>query len=258
MRQDEIDALRSRPVEPGRLFIGGKWEPAANGASLDVISPIDGNRLTTIADAGAGDVDRAVKSARAAFDRGAWSRAAPAERRKVLLRLADLIERHALELAVLGVREVIVGRKAAAVPAILDELPAYCARIAMSWCAIAALVAHSIVKLKPGFVPGMGDVEGSGGMMKPIDNLLIVHRNSAKADAIEKADDNGDTSKKNAALLHHDAMLIIAKNREDGRWHRLKLWFDPVTRLLRTKQAELPQPILAVPQPTAEEDKQLF
>jgi gamma-glutamyl-gamma-aminobutyraldehyde dehydrogenase len=105
MKQDEIDALRSRPVEPGRLFIGGEWEPAANGASLDVISPIDGSRLTTIADAGAGDVDRAVASARAAFDRGAWSRAAPAERRKVLLRMADLIERHKLELAVLGVRD---------------------------------------------------------------------------------------------------------------------------------------------------------
>ncbi|MFN4271755.1 MAG: aldehyde dehydrogenase [Aliihoeflea sp.] len=105
MKQDEIDALRSQPVEPGRLFIGGEWEPAANGASLDVISPIDGSRLTTIAEAGAGDVDRAVASARAAFDRGAWSRAAPAERRKVLLRIADLIERHALELAVLGVRD---------------------------------------------------------------------------------------------------------------------------------------------------------
>jgi gamma-glutamyl-gamma-aminobutyraldehyde dehydrogenase len=105
MRQDEIDTLRNRPVEPGRLFIGGEWKPAENGAGLDVISPIDGSRLTTIADAGAGDVDRAIKSARAAFDRGAWSRAAPAERRKVLLRIADLIERHALELAVLGVRD---------------------------------------------------------------------------------------------------------------------------------------------------------
>ena len=51
------------------------------------------------------DVDRAVAAARRAFDDGRWSRRAPAERKKVLLRLAELIEREALALAVLGVRD---------------------------------------------------------------------------------------------------------------------------------------------------------
>lgn len=50
-------------------------------------------------------MDRAVAAARRAFDDGRWSRRAPAERKKVLLRLAELIEKHALELAVLGVRD---------------------------------------------------------------------------------------------------------------------------------------------------------
>ncbi|MDO6965916.1 aldehyde dehydrogenase [Rhizobium alvei] len=103
--QDKIDQLRQLPVETQSLFIGGRWTPAASGATMEVISPLDGRRLTTIADAGADDVDLAVKAARSAFDKGIWSRAAPAERKKVLLRIADLIEKHALELAVLGVRD---------------------------------------------------------------------------------------------------------------------------------------------------------
>nr|WP_239058352.1 aldehyde dehydrogenase family protein [Aliiroseovarius sp. PrR006] len=61
--------------------------------------------MTTIARASAADVDRAVAAARRAFDDGRWSRAAPAYRKKVLHKLADLIEANALELAVLGVRD---------------------------------------------------------------------------------------------------------------------------------------------------------
>ncbi|MXN47278.1 aldehyde dehydrogenase family protein [Shinella kummerowiae] len=103
--QDRIDQQRHRPVSPGKLFIGGAWADAADGRRLPTVSPLDGRDLTTIADGGAEDVDRAVRAARAAFDKGVWSRAAPAERRKVLLRIAELIEKHALELAVLGVRD---------------------------------------------------------------------------------------------------------------------------------------------------------
>ncbi|MCT7377919.1 aldehyde dehydrogenase [Chelativorans salis] len=105
MLQQQIDNLRQEPIPPQSLFIGGKWQTAEAGGSLDVASPIDGSRLTTIADADAFDVDRAVQAARTAFDKGTWSRAAPAERKKVLHRIADFIEKHALELAVLGVRD---------------------------------------------------------------------------------------------------------------------------------------------------------
>ena len=103
--QDKIDALRNLAIAPQALFIDGAWREAADGAVLDVISPIDGRNLTTVADAGAVDVDRAVKAARAAFENGRWAKAAPAERKRVLFRIAELIEKHALELAVLGVRD---------------------------------------------------------------------------------------------------------------------------------------------------------
>ncbi|UVC08009.1 aldehyde dehydrogenase [Rhizobium sp. TH2] len=103
--QDKIDHLRTLPIPAQSLFIGGAWQASRNGATMEVISPIDGTVLTTIADAGADDVDLAVAAARAAFEKGAWSKAAPAERKKILLRIADLIDKHALELAVLGVRD---------------------------------------------------------------------------------------------------------------------------------------------------------
>ena len=70
-----------------------------------MLSPIDGRVLTTITRATAADMERAVASARRAFDDGRWSRAAPAERKRVLHRLADLIEAEAAALAVLGVRD---------------------------------------------------------------------------------------------------------------------------------------------------------
>ncbi|MCK8462750.1 aldehyde dehydrogenase [Aliiroseovarius sp. S1339] len=99
-----MNELRRHPVAPQNLYIDGAWEEGS-GETQDVLSPIDGSTLTTIIRASATDVDRAVAAARRAFDDGRWSRAAPAHRKKVLHRLADLIEAHALELAVLGVRD---------------------------------------------------------------------------------------------------------------------------------------------------------
>ena len=105
MQQDRIDALRHLALPPQALLIGNQWQPAADGRTLAVISPIDGSTLCTIADAGATDIDRAVGAARAAFDSGRWSRMAPAERKKVMHRIADGIEAQHAELAVLGVRD---------------------------------------------------------------------------------------------------------------------------------------------------------
>ena len=103
--QDKIDQLRSLAVEGQKLFINGHWQESLSGETLDVVSPIDGSHLTTIADAGASDVDAAVRAARAVFEKGSWSKAAPAFRKKVLARIAEIIEAQALELAVLGVRD---------------------------------------------------------------------------------------------------------------------------------------------------------
>lgn len=105
MLQSEIDALRSASLPPQQHSIAGAATGGVSGQRLDVISPIDGQCMTTIADGSAADVDRAVQAARRVYESGAWSRAAPAERKKVLLRLAALVERDALALAVLGVRD---------------------------------------------------------------------------------------------------------------------------------------------------------
>ena len=84
-----------------QLFIDGQWRPAESGATFSTIAPRDGRVLAEVAQAGDVDVDRAVRSARAAFEAGTWSRRAPSERKAVLLRLAELITTNAAELALL-------------------------------------------------------------------------------------------------------------------------------------------------------------
>jgi 4-(gamma-glutamylamino)butanal dehydrogenase len=105
MPQTEINRLRAQSVAPQSLFIDGKWRPAEQGATLEVVSPIDGKAFSSISHGNAADVDTAVRVARRSFEKGVWSKAAPAERKRVMHRIADLIEKHALELAVLGVRD---------------------------------------------------------------------------------------------------------------------------------------------------------
>ena len=105
LNQEKINELRQQVIPPQQLFINGKWQPAISGATIDIISPIDGKLITTAADAGADDVDQAVTAARKVFDDGSWSKAAPTERKRVMHKISDLIQQHAMELAVLGVRD---------------------------------------------------------------------------------------------------------------------------------------------------------
>ncbi|AUH34243.1 aldehyde dehydrogenase [Paracoccus tegillarcae] len=105
LEQSAIDALRVETLSARGHFIDGRSVDAGDSRALDVVSPIDGQVLTTIADGTPAVMDRAVAVARAAFEDGRWSRLAPAARKKVLLKLADLIERRALALTVLGVRD---------------------------------------------------------------------------------------------------------------------------------------------------------
>ncbi|WP_233859190.1 aldehyde dehydrogenase family protein [Paraburkholderia sp. HD33-4] len=81
------------------LFIDGSAQPAHSPRRLDVFNPATGDVLTSVPDADAQDVDRAVSSARHAFDRRVWSGLRPADRERILLRLADVLEQHAEELA---------------------------------------------------------------------------------------------------------------------------------------------------------------
>ncbi|MER5940515.1 aldehyde dehydrogenase family protein [Streptomyces sp. NPDC001928] len=93
-------------IEPGRLFIGGGWHEAADGARTEVVDPSRGTVVTTVADAGGADVDAAVRAARDAFDDGAWSGLSGRERGRVLHRVAELIRENADRIAELESRDV--------------------------------------------------------------------------------------------------------------------------------------------------------
>jgi acyl-CoA reductase-like NAD-dependent aldehyde dehydrogenase len=80
-----------------QLFIGGRFVDAADGQTLATLNPHDNSVIAEVAMAGREDVDRAVAAAKKAFP--AWSRMAAADRGRVLLKLADLIEANAEELA---------------------------------------------------------------------------------------------------------------------------------------------------------------
>ena len=81
------------------LHIDGAWHPGDGGGRLDVINPATGAVIATIADASAADVDRAVASARRAFEGDAWSAMQPNDRGRLLWRIADAIEASADELS---------------------------------------------------------------------------------------------------------------------------------------------------------------
>ena len=104
MKQQDIDILRNLPVAAQSHWIGGR-SVVGRGTALDVTSPIDGQVFSSLANGTSDDVDGAVAAARKAFESGVWSKAAPAERKKIMHRIADLIDKHAVELAVLGVRD---------------------------------------------------------------------------------------------------------------------------------------------------------
>ncbi|MFB8180644.1 aldehyde dehydrogenase family protein [Streptomyces sp. NPDC055966] len=88
-------------IDPGHLFIDGQWREATDGARMEVVDPSTGQVVTTVAQAGAGDVDAAVRAARDAFDRGPWPRMSGRERGRVLHRVGELIREHAEEITAL-------------------------------------------------------------------------------------------------------------------------------------------------------------
>ncbi|MFT5721768.1 MAG: gamma-glutamyl-gamma-aminobutyraldehyde dehydrogenase [Motiliproteus sp.] len=82
-------------------FIDGALRPASDGATMPVTNPATGEVIAKLAACTQEDVDFAVQRARSAFESGCWSKKHPSERKQVLLKLCDLIEQNALELAVL-------------------------------------------------------------------------------------------------------------------------------------------------------------
>jgi len=103
----ELDSLERVKARSGNIrprtqaFIDGRFVDAADGATFACESPVDGRVLAQVAACGEAEVDAAVRAARAAFEDGRWRDQAPKTRKAVLLRFADLLERHADELALL-------------------------------------------------------------------------------------------------------------------------------------------------------------
>jgi aldehyde dehydrogenase (NAD+) len=86
-----------------KLFVGGEFVDAVEGATLEVRNPHDGALLTEIAEGRAADIDRAVDAAAAA--QPAWARLQASERGRLLLKLADAIEAQGEQLAVLEAQD---------------------------------------------------------------------------------------------------------------------------------------------------------
>src|SRR3990167_1854184 len=83
----------------GRAVIGGQRVAALSGATFQSISPVDGRVLTEVAQCGAADIDRAVGAARAAFDDKRWRGLPPAQRKRIIVKFADLLLENADALA---------------------------------------------------------------------------------------------------------------------------------------------------------------
>lgn len=84
-----------------RAFINGEFVAAADGSTLSSINPATGHVLAEVASCDAQDAELATQAARATFESGVWSRCHPSKRKRVLLRLAELVETHRDELALL-------------------------------------------------------------------------------------------------------------------------------------------------------------
>jgi gamma-glutamyl-gamma-aminobutyraldehyde dehydrogenase len=104
-RKGWLDRAAALKIE-GRAFIDGAYVAAADGATFAKVSPIDGKVIAQVADCGKADIDKAVKSARKAFESGVWRDADPAKKKRILLRFARLIRERAEELALLETLDV--------------------------------------------------------------------------------------------------------------------------------------------------------
>jgi acyl-CoA reductase-like NAD-dependent aldehyde dehydrogenase len=88
------------PIEPGKLYINGKFRDSSNGKTFATINPTTEQVITQIAEASKEDTLEAVAAARQAFENGPWGKMKGSERAKMLNRIADLIEgKYAEELA---------------------------------------------------------------------------------------------------------------------------------------------------------------
>src|SRR5579864_5485565 len=88
-------------VRQTKMLIDGKWVDSASGKTFETINPATGEVIARVAEGDKADVDKAVKAARKAFEKGPWRKMNARERGRLLYKLADLIEENVDELAAL-------------------------------------------------------------------------------------------------------------------------------------------------------------
>lgn len=103
-------------VTSNKIFVGGKWTDAAEGGTMEVLNPATGDTIAEVPACTAADVDAAVEAAAQALPD--WLDSTPAERAELLLKLADVLDEHAEELAEIESRNV--GKP---LPYARDEMP---------------------------------------------------------------------------------------------------------------------------------------
>ncbi|GAB5445032.1 MAG: aldehyde dehydrogenase family protein [Fuerstiella sp.] len=97
----ESDSYTAPEVRQTQILIGDEWRPAVSGKTFSTINPATEEVICEVAEGDREDVDLAVHAAKAAFESGPWSTMDARDRGRLLLRLADLMEKHLEELAAL-------------------------------------------------------------------------------------------------------------------------------------------------------------
>src|SRR5687767_9945826 len=84
---------------PDSVFINGKWQAPSGSQKLSVISPVTEEEILKFPDGTPEDMDKAIASARAAFDKGPWPRLSAKQRGEMLLKVAAILTRRLPEIA---------------------------------------------------------------------------------------------------------------------------------------------------------------
>ena len=124
--------VKQRLEKTQAMLIGDSWCTAADGGVTEVYNPSDGSVIASAAAGGIAECDQAVSAARASFDAGSWTGLTPAQRGKILWRVADLLDEHADEIAeleMLDAGKTFAGARNGEVPFAAD-----CFRYFAGWC----------------------------------------------------------------------------------------------------------------------------
>lgn len=130
-------------------FIGGKFVDGTSGDQIAIVDPTSGVAIGRVPAGTAADIDRAVAAARRAFDAGPWRKMRGADREKLMLRLADLLEANATEFA--EIESVNSGRILAATRAFDVDLSVSYLRYMAGW---ATKIHGQTIETSVPYVPG--------------------------------------------------------------------------------------------------------